>query len=121
MYLGCSSESDSGALGAGRLTLGDFIRICGEELGLRAVELGGQPHRRPEAGPSCRAPSAAARNRLEIVDIALMNNCGVADDAKRRAEEARTERRMTASREEPSERGPVRGRLRAAAPRRLTQ
>ena len=39
MYLGCSSESYSQALGAGRLTLDGFIRICGEELGLRAVEL----------------------------------------------------------------------------------
>ena len=52
MYLGCSSESYSQALGAGRLTLTGFIRICGAELVLAAVELEDGPHRRADAGAS---------------------------------------------------------------------
>ena len=99
MYLGCSSESYSQALGAGRLTLGDFIRICGEELGLRAVELEDAHIGDPTPGRLAELRAAAARHRLEIVDIALMNNFGVADDGKRRDEEARTARWMTASHE----------------------
>jgi sugar phosphate isomerase/epimerase len=80
MYLGCSSESYSRALGAGRLTLGDFIGICGEELGLRAVELEDAHIGNPTPSRLAELRAAAARHRLEIVDIALMNNFGVADD-----------------------------------------
>src|SRR5262245_14472340 len=99
MYLGCSSESYSRALGAGRLTLEGFIGICGEELGLRAVELEDAHIGDPTPGRLAELRAAAARHRLEIVDIALMNNFGVADDEKRRVEEARTARWMGASRE----------------------
>jgi len=99
MYLGCSSESYSQALGAGRLTLVDFLRICGEELGLRAVELEDGHIGEPTPARVAELRAAAERHRLEIVDIALMNNFGVADDDKRRAEEARTTRWMTTSHE----------------------
>jgi len=99
MYLGCSSESYSRALGAGRLTLGDFIGICGEELGLRAVELEDAHIGDPTPSRLAELRAAAARHRLEIVDVALMNNFGVADDGKRRDEEARTARWMGASHE----------------------
>jgi len=99
MYLGCSSESYSQALGAGRLTLADFMRVCGEKLGLRAVELEDGHIGEPTPARLAELRSAAARHSLEIVDIALMNNFGVANDDKRRAEEARTTRWMSASRE----------------------
>src|SRR5262245_15562670 len=99
MYLGCSSESYSQALGAGRLTLVDFIRTCGEELGLRAVELEDGHIGEPTSARLAELRAAAERHRLEIVDIALMNNFGVADDEKRRGEETRTARWMAASRE----------------------
>jgi len=99
MYLGCSSESYSRALGAGRLTLGDFIGICGEELGLRAVELEDAHIGDPTPSRLAELRAAAARHRLEIVDVALMNNFGVADDGKRRDEEAWTARWMGASHE----------------------
>jgi sugar phosphate isomerase/epimerase len=99
MYLGCSSESYSQALGAGRLTLVDFIHICGEKLGLQAVELEDGHIGEPTPVRLGELRSAAEHHQLEIVDIALMNNFGVADDGKRRAEEVRTARWMTASRE----------------------
>jgi sugar phosphate isomerase/epimerase len=99
MYLGCSSESYSQALGAGRLALVDFIRICGEELRLQAVELEDGHIGEPTPARLAEVRAAAERHRLEIVNVALMNNFGVADDAKRRAEEVRTEQWMTASRE----------------------
>jgi len=99
MYLGCSSESYSQALGAGRMTLVDFIRTCGEELGLQAVELEDGHIGDPAPARLGELRAAAERHRLEIVDIALMNNFGVADDDKRRGEEARTSRWMAASHE----------------------
>jgi sugar phosphate isomerase/epimerase len=99
MYLGCSSESYSQALGAGRLTLVDFIQICGEELHLQAVELEDAHIGAPTPARLAELRTAAERHRVEIVNIALMNNFGVADDAKRRAEEARTTQWMSASRE----------------------
>jgi sugar phosphate isomerase/epimerase len=99
MYLGCSSESYSQALGAGRLTLTGFIGICGAELGLEAVELEDAHIGEPTPARLAELRAAAERHRVEIVNIALMNNFGVADDAKRRAEEARTAQWMGASRE----------------------
>jgi sugar phosphate isomerase/epimerase len=99
MYLGCSSESYSQALGAGRLTLPDFIRICSAELGLAAVELEDAHIGEPAPARLAELRTAAERHGVEIVSIALMNNFGVADDAKRRAEEARTVQWMAASRE----------------------
>ena len=67
MYLGCSSESYSQALGAGRLTLPDFIRICGAELGLAAVELEdghiGASRRRSRLGRAARGGRAPPASR----------------------------------------------------------
>ena len=99
MYLGCSSESYSQALGTGRLTLADFIRISGQELGLQAVELEDAHIGEPTPARLAEIRAAAERHHLEIVNIALMNNFGVADDARRRAEEARTARWMPVARE----------------------
>ena len=98
MYLGCTSESYSPALAAGRLALGDFIRICGDELGLRAVELEDAHIGEPTPARLDELRAAALRHRLEIVDVALMNNFGVADAAKRQAEAVRTGAWITASR-----------------------
>jgi sugar phosphate isomerase/epimerase len=99
MYLGCTSESYSQALAAGRITLVDFIRICGEELGLEAVELEDAHIGSPTPERLAELRRAADRHRLEIVNIALMNNFGLADLDKRRAEEARTGQWMAASRQ----------------------
>ena len=99
MYLGCSSESYGPALTAGRMTLVDFIETCGKKLGLQAVELEDGHIGDPEPARLTELRSAAERHGLEIVDIALMNNFGVADDDKRRGEEARTARWMVASHE----------------------
>ena len=99
MYLGCSSESYSQALSAGRMTLVDFIGTCGEKLGLQAVELEDGHIGEPTPMRLAEIRAAADHHRLEIVDIALMNNFGVADDDKRRGEEARTTHWMAASRD----------------------
>ncbi len=90
MRVACSSQSYDDVLSEGRLTLVDWLRFAAEELGLAAVELedkhvGAPRGDRPEA-----LSSAAARYGLVIVNIALMNNFGVADDGRRRDEEART-------------------------------
>jgi sugar phosphate isomerase/epimerase len=102
MYLGCSSESYGQALAAGRLTLVDFIRLCGEDLGLRAVELEDAHIGEPTPGRLAEFRTAAARHRVEIVNVALMNNFGVADDEARRREETRTCLWMAASRALPT-------------------
>jgi len=99
MYLGCSSESYSQALGAGRLSLADFVRLAGEEqLGLAAVELEDAHIGSPTPERLAELRAAADRQPLEIVNIALMNNFGVADPNRRRAEETRTGAWMAASR-----------------------
>ncbi len=98
MYLGCSSESYNDGLTAGSLTLADWFRICVEELGLRAVELEDKHIGDPTPARLDELRSNAARHGLEIVNIALMNNFGVADDARRGAEEARTVAWMDVSR-----------------------
>jgi len=99
MYLGCSSESYGQALAAGRLTLAGFIAACGETLGVRAVELEDAHIGDPTPARLAELRAAADRHRLEIVDIALMNNFGVADDGRREAETARTAEWMAVSRE----------------------
>jgi sugar phosphate isomerase/epimerase len=90
VYLAVSSESYGPLLDGGRLTLAEWLRLCAEELGLGAVELEDR-----HVGPATPARldeirALADRFRLEIVDVALMNNFGLADEAARAAEVART-------------------------------
>lgn len=99
MYLGCTSESYGAALDAGRLTLDEWLRLCAEELGLTAVELEDRHVGAPTPARLAEVRALADRYRLEIVDVALMNDFGVADDARRRAEEARTLEWLGASRQ----------------------
>ncbi len=97
MYLACSSESYNAVLSDGRLTLADWFRVC-RELQLTAVEL--EDKHVGDLGPGhlSDVKAAAARYGLSIVNIALMNNFGLADDARRRAEETRTVEWMGISR-----------------------
>ncbi len=90
MYLGCSSQSYDDVLKTGEVTLAGWFRIAAEELGLQAVELEDKHIGDPTARRIDELREAAARYRLEIVNIALMNNFGVADAGRRAAEEART-------------------------------
>ncbi len=98
MYLGCSSQSYNDALTAGALTLADWFRICADDLGLRAVELEDKHIGEPAPARLDDLRARAARHGLEIVNIAFMNNFGIADDTRRRAEEARTVAWMEVSR-----------------------
>ncbi len=98
MRLACSSQSYDDLLSAGRLGLTEWFRICAEDLGLRAIELEDKHIGDPTPGRLAEVRDAAARYGLEIVNIAFMNNFGVADDARRRAEEARTVEWMAVSR-----------------------
>jgi len=97
MRLACSSQSYVHDLNDGRLSLSDWFKLCAEDLGLAAVELEDHHIGDPTAARLSEIRSAADRFRLEIVNIALMNNFGVADAAARRAEEQRTVRWMDAS------------------------
>jgi sugar phosphate isomerase/epimerase len=97
MYLGCSSQSYNDALAAGHLTLPDWFRLAAEELGLLAVELEDKHIGDPTPARLDDLRAAAARYGLEIVNIALMNNFGVADTDRRVREESRTVEWMTAS------------------------
>ena len=99
MYLSCSSESYAGEIDAGRLSLPEWFRLCAEELGLRAVELEDKHIGEPTAVRLRELADAASRHGLEIVNIALMNNFGLAGDAARRAEEERTVAWMQVSRD----------------------
>src|SRR3989442_14915036 len=90
MYLACSSESYVKELDAGRLTLADWLRLASEELGLKAVELEDKHVGSPTPQRLAAVREAADRYGLEIVNIALMNNFGLADDARRAAEQSRT-------------------------------
>lgn len=90
MYLSCSSESYAPEINEGRLSLIDWFRLCAEELGLRAVELEDKHIGEPTAARIGELAAAAARLGLQIVNIALMNNFGLADDGRRRAEEDRS-------------------------------
>lgn len=90
MYLSCSSQSYTDEIDAGRLSLGGWLRLCAEELGLRAIELEDKHIGEPTAARIGELASAADRLGLQIVNIALMNNFGLADDGRRRAEEDRS-------------------------------
>lgn len=97
MRLACSSQSYVNDLKTGRLSLTDWFKLCAEDLGLTAVELEDHHIGEPTAPRLSEIRAAADRFRLEIVNIALMNNFGRADAAVRRAEQQRTVRWMDAS------------------------
>jgi sugar phosphate isomerase/epimerase len=99
MYLSCSSESYAEDLNDGRMSLTAWFRLCAEDLGLRAVELEDKHIGEPSAARIAELTAAAARHGLEIVNIALMNNFGLADETRRRAEEERTIAWMETSRD----------------------
>src|SRR3989441_5578244 len=90
MYLACSSESYVKELDAGRLTLADWLRLASEELGLKAVELEDRHVGSPTPQRLAAVREAADRYGLEIVNIAFMNNFGLADETRRAGEESRT-------------------------------
>ena len=98
VYLGCSSESYNDEIGAGRLSLPEWFRLCAEELGLRAVELEDKHIGEPTPARLAALRETAGRYGLEIANIALMNNFGVADERRRRVEEQRTAEWMDVSR-----------------------
>jgi sugar phosphate isomerase/epimerase len=90
MQLACSSESYGKELDAGRLTLADWFRLAAEELGLAAVELEDRHVGAPTPERLATVREAADRYGLEIVNIAFMNNFGLADGARRAEEQQRT-------------------------------
>jgi len=94
--LACSSQSSDDLLGAGRLTLEEWLCSCAEELGLTAVELEDKHIGAPTPERLGALRNTAGRHGLEIVNIAVMNNFGVADPTRLRAEEARTREWMEA-------------------------
>ncbi len=97
MYLACSSESYNDEIGSGRLTVEDWFRLCRNDLGLTAVELEDKHIGDPTQHRLEDVRGAAERHGLEIVNIALMNNFGVADDGQRAGEQARTVQWMAVS------------------------
>lgn len=90
MQLACSSESYTKEIDAGRLTLADWFRLCAEELGIAAVELEDKHIGAPTPEHLTELREAADRHKLEIVNIAFMNDFGVADDMLRQDELLRT-------------------------------
>ena len=90
MHVACSSQSYDDVLGPGRLTLIDWMRLCAEELGLAAVELEDKHIGPPSDDRIDALLGTATRYHLAIVNIAFMNNFGLADAGRRHAEEART-------------------------------
>ena len=90
VYLGCSSQSYDDEIGAGRLPLPEWFRLCAAELGLRAVEIEDKHLGEPKPARLLELREAVARHGVEIVNIALMNNFGVDGERRRRAEERRT-------------------------------
>jgi sugar phosphate isomerase/epimerase len=98
IQLSCSSESYAPALAAGTLTLEGWLERCAGELGLQAVEIE-DGHLGPPVPERLDAVRAAAdRHGLTIVNVALMNNFGLADEARRRAEADRTVEWMAGAR-----------------------
>lgn len=97
MRVACSSQSYDDVLGDGRLTLVDWLRTMADELSLDAVELEDKHVGEPRSDRLEALRSAAARYGLVIANIAFMNDFGVADDARRRDEEARTREWMLAA------------------------
>jgi sugar phosphate isomerase/epimerase len=90
VYLACSSESYGKELDAGRLMLADWFKLASEELELAAVELEDRHIGSPTPERLAAVRAAADRYGLEIVNIAFMNNFGLADEARRTQEQSRT-------------------------------
>ena len=90
MYLACSSESYGADLDSGRLSLSDWFCLCAQDLGLKAVEIEDRHIGVPTPAHLVEVRAAADRYGLEIVNIAFMNNYGLADAARRADEERRT-------------------------------
>lgn len=99
MYVSCSSQSHADEIDAGRLRLDEWFRLCAEDLGLKSVELEDKHIGEPTAARIAELTGAASRYGLQIVNIALMNNFGLADDGRRRADEERTIAWMQVSRD----------------------
>ncbi len=97
MYLACSSESYNDEIGAGRLTLDDWFRLCRNDFGLPAVELEDKHIGDPTPARLDELRGLAQSHGLEIVNIALMNNFGVADASRRQGEITRTTEWMDTS------------------------
>jgi sugar phosphate isomerase/epimerase len=99
VYLGCSSQSYEDEIVAGSLSLPEWFRLCAEDLRLRAVELEDKHIGDPTPARLAALRDAAARHGLEITNIALMNNFGLADERARRGEERRTAQWIAVSRD----------------------
>ena len=89
MRLACSSQSYEDALDGG-LSLTEWLRFVAAELGLAGVELEDKHVGVPTEERLAELRSACERHGLTIVNIAYMNNFGVEEETRRRAEEART-------------------------------
>ena len=89
MYLACSSESYGRELDEGRLALSDWFRLCTEDLGLEAVEIEDRHIGTPTTARLAEVRAAADRHGLEIVNMAFMNDFGLADAARRADERQR--------------------------------
>ncbi len=96
MRLACSSQSYEDAL-AGGLSLSEWLRFVAEELGLAGVELEDKHIGVPTEDRLAQLRSACERYGLTIVNIAFMNDFGVAEETRRQAEEARTLQWMAVS------------------------
>ena len=99
MDLACSSESYAKEIDAGRLTLVDWFRLSAEDLGLGAVEVEDKHVGPPTPEHLAELREAADRHKLEIVNIAFMNDFGVTDDILRQEELVRTEAWMDISKQ----------------------
>ena len=97
MYLAVTSESYGPLLDTGKLSLADWFRLCGQELGLKAVEIEDRHIGEPVPARLAEVRAAAQQYGLQIVNVAFMNNFGLADPVKRRAEEERTARWIAAA------------------------
>jgi sugar phosphate isomerase/epimerase len=97
MYLACSSESYGADLDSGRLSITDWFRLCAQNLGLEAVEIEDRHIGMPIPARLAEIRTAADRYGLEIVNVAFMNNFGLADTDRRAEEQRRTVTWMGAS------------------------
>jgi sugar phosphate isomerase/epimerase len=97
MYLACSSESYGADLDSGQMAIADWFRLCAEDLGLGAVEVEDRHIGTPTPARLAEVRAAADQYGLEIVNIAFMNNFGLADAARRADEHRRTVTWMDAS------------------------